>query len=107
VQAVDRLETIGGRSRVPSFDHHTPLTAVVFFDDDAGIERRIDFLVAPLGLDSRDVRDTAVEIEIGAGAPRRRRGRCIRSASWRAGSPTSRFSASTTPRDGPVADVDS
>jgi hypothetical protein len=60
---------IGGRPRVPSFDHHTPLTAVVFFDDDAGIERRIDFLVAPLGLNSRDVRDTAIEIELGVGAP--------------------------------------
>ncbi|MGO9959996.1 MAG: hypothetical protein ACLP50_29140 [Solirubrobacteraceae bacterium] len=38
---------IGGRSRIPSFDHHTPLTAVVFFDDSDGIERRIDFLVSP------------------------------------------------------------
>lgn len=64
-------ELLGGRSRVPSFDHHTPLTGVVFFDDSNGIERRIDFLVAPLGLDGRDVRDTAVEVEVevGAGAP--------------------------------------
>ncbi len=57
-------ELLGGRSRVPSFDHHTPLTGVVFFDDSNGIERRIDFLVAPLGLDGRDVRDTAVEVEV-------------------------------------------
>ncbi|MHB8693816.1 MAG: hypothetical protein ACYDHH_21470 [Solirubrobacteraceae bacterium] len=61
-------DLLGGRSRVPSFDHHTPLTGVVFFDDSDGFERRVDFLVAPLGLNSRDVRDTAVEIEIGAGA---------------------------------------
>lgn len=60
---------LGGRSRVPSSDHHTPLAAVVFFDDSDGIERRIDFLVSPLGLDGGDVRDTAVELEIGRDAP--------------------------------------
>jgi hypothetical protein len=49
---------------------HTPLTGVVFFDDSDGIERRIDFLVSPLGLDGREVRDTAVDVEIGADAPR-------------------------------------
>jgi hypothetical protein len=63
-------DLLGGRSRLPSFDHHTPLTGVVFFDDSDGIERRIDFLVSPLGLDGRDVRDTAVDVEIGADAPR-------------------------------------
>lgn len=61
-------DLLGGRSRIPSFDHHTPLTGVVFFDDGDGIERRIDFLVSPFGLDGRDVRDTAVDIEIGSGA---------------------------------------
>jgi hypothetical protein len=63
-------DLLGGRSRIPSFDHHTPLTGVVFFDDSDGIERRIDFLVSPLGLDGGDVRDTAVDVEIGADAPR-------------------------------------
>jgi hypothetical protein len=63
-------DLLGGRSRIPSFDHHTPLTGVVFFDDSDGIERRIDFLVSPLGLDGRDVRDTAVDVEIGADASR-------------------------------------
>jgi hypothetical protein len=42
----------------------------VFFHDSDGIERRIDFLASPLGLDGRDVRDTAVDVEIGADAPR-------------------------------------
>jgi hypothetical protein len=63
-------DLLGGRSRIPSFDHHTPITGVVFFDDSDGIERRIDFLVSPLGLDGGDVRDTAVNVEIGADAPR-------------------------------------
>jgi hypothetical protein len=58
---------VGGRSRIPSFDHHTALTGVAFFDDSEGNERRIDFLVSPLGLDGRDVRDSAVDVEIGAG----------------------------------------
>ena len=49
-----------GRSRIPSFDHHTPLTGVVFFDDSDGIERRIDFLASPFGLDGQDVRATAI-----------------------------------------------
>jgi hypothetical protein len=67
VAARASAKLLGGKARVPSFDHHTPLTAVVFFDDSDGIERRIDFLVAPLGLDRRDVRDTAVDVEIGTG----------------------------------------
>jgi hypothetical protein len=57
-----------GRARIPSFDHHTPITGVVFFDDGDGIERRIDFLASPLGLDASDVRATAVELDIGADA---------------------------------------
>jgi hypothetical protein len=59
-------DLLGGRSRLPSVDHHTPLTGVMFVDDSDGIERRIDFLVSPLGPDGRDVRDTAVDVEIGA-----------------------------------------
>jgi hypothetical protein len=51
-------ELLQGRARFPSFDHHTPVTGVVFFDDSDGIERRIDFLAAPLGLDAGDVRAT-------------------------------------------------
>lgn len=70
VAARASAKLLGGKARVPSFDHHTPLTGVVFFDDSDGIERRIDFLVSPLGLDGRDVRDTAVDVEIGADAPR-------------------------------------
>jgi hypothetical protein len=59
----------GGRARIPTFDDHGPNTGVVVFDDSDGVERRIDFLVAPLGLDPGDVRKTAVELEIGGGDP--------------------------------------
>jgi hypothetical protein len=41
----------------------------VFFADSDGIERRIDLLASPLGLDGRDARDIAVALDIGAGAP--------------------------------------
>ena len=58
-------ELVGGRARLPSFDHHTPLTGVVFFDDGSGNGRRIDFLLAPFGLDRHDVRDTAIELDVG------------------------------------------
>lgn len=58
-----------GRARIASFDHHTPITGVVLFDDSDGIKRRIDFLALSLGLDARDVRATAVELHIGAGVP--------------------------------------
>ena len=58
---------LNGRARIPSFDHHTTLTGVVFFDDSDGDERRVDFLASPFGLDGSDVRATAVELDIGAG----------------------------------------
>lgn len=53
---------LAGSIRVPAFDDHTPNTGVVIFVDSDGIERKIDFLAAPLGLRARDVRDTAVRV---------------------------------------------
>lgn len=43
-------------------DDHTPNTGIVIFTDSAGVEREIDFIDAPLGLNHRDVRDTAVPL---------------------------------------------
>jgi hypothetical protein len=38
VAARASAKLLGGKARVPSFDHHRPLAAVVFFDDSPGIE---------------------------------------------------------------------
>jgi hypothetical protein len=43
-------------------DDHTPNTGIVIFTDSDGILREIDFIDAPLGLNHRDVRDTAVPL---------------------------------------------
>ena len=51
---------LDGSARIPGSDHHTPNTGVVVFIDEAGVERKIDFLGAPLGLRAHDVRETAV-----------------------------------------------
>lgn len=58
---------LGGTLRLPTMDDHTPNAAVVLFQDSDGVPRRIDFLVAPIGLDASDVRRTAVALELGAG----------------------------------------
>lgn len=59
-------ELLQGEVRVPSIDDSTPNTGLVIFEDSEGIARQIDFLDAPGGLTKRDVRDTAVAIEIEA-----------------------------------------
>lgn len=53
---------LDGTIRIPVFGDHTPNTGVVVFVDSDGIERKIDFLVAPLGLRAQDVRDTAIRM---------------------------------------------
>ncbi|MGH3263377.1 MAG: hypothetical protein ACRDNS_15445 [Trebonia sp.] len=57
-------DLLGGSVRIPSFDNHTPNTGVVVFVDGEGIDRKIDFLQAPLGLRSEDVLATAVAMVI-------------------------------------------
>lgn len=42
----------------------TPSTGQVLFRDSDGIEREVDFLTAPLGLDADDVRSTAIKVEV-------------------------------------------
>jgi len=62
-QAVRRAAgLLGGTMKLASMDDNTPNTGLVVFTDTDGIEREIDFIDAPLGLDSRDVRDTAVQL---------------------------------------------
>lgn len=58
-RAADLLE---GRMKLPTMDDNTPNTGLVLFTDADGIEREIDFIDAPLGLNHRDVRDTAVQL---------------------------------------------
>lgn len=48
--------------KLPTMDDNTPNTGLVLFTDADGIEREIDFIDAPLGLNHRDVRDTAVQL---------------------------------------------
>ncbi len=55
--------------RLASMDDHTPNTGIVLFVDADGIEREIDFIDQPLGLQARDVRDTAVRLLIPTDEP--------------------------------------
>lgn len=64
-------ELLGGEVRISSIDDHTPNTGIVLFKDSEGTDRELDFIAAPYGLDGRDVRDTAIRLEIADG----RRGR--------------------------------
>lgn len=58
-QAVRRAAgLLGGTMKLASMDDNTPNTGLVVFTDADGIESEIDFIDAPLGLDSRDARDT-------------------------------------------------
>lgn len=55
---------LDGRVRVATMDDVTPNTGVVTFVDDRGIERHVDFLDAPFGLEERDVMRTALKMEL-------------------------------------------
>lgn len=62
-QAVRRAgELLAGHVRIATIDDNTPNTGLVTFVDSNGFERVIDFIEAPLGLNGRDVRDTAVQL---------------------------------------------
>lgn len=72
----DALEEIArlldGRSRLASFDDHTPLAGVVVFVDADGYERQLDVLPRPFGLDGAAVARNApllhLRPDIGRGA---------------------------------------
>lgn len=57
-------ELLNGEVRIPTIDDHTPNTGIVLFEDSEGEMREIDFLIAPYGLDGRDVRDSAVRLSV-------------------------------------------
>lgn len=62
--AARAAKLLGGRARFPDPEHvATPNTGIVVFEDRHGVKREIDFIAQPLGLDARDVRDTAVAVE--------------------------------------------
>ena len=55
---------LGGEVRIATIDDHTPNTGIVIFKDGDGEDRQVDFISAPYGLDSRDVRDSALKLTI-------------------------------------------
>ena len=57
-------ELLNGQVRLPSIDDHTPNSGMVKFMDGDGVERTVDFLVSPLGLNERDVRDSAIKANV-------------------------------------------
>ncbi len=57
-------ELLHGDVRIPTRDDHTPNTGVVVFKDSDGEVREADFISAPYGLDGRDVRDSAVKLNV-------------------------------------------
>lgn len=57
-------ELLGGEVRIPTMDDLTPNTGIVVFKDSDGEVREVDFLSAPYGLDGRDVRDSAIRLDV-------------------------------------------
>jgi hypothetical protein len=57
-------ELLGARVRVAKFEDRTPLTGVAIFLDSKGHERRLDVMASVYGLNSEDIRQTAIEAEL-------------------------------------------
>jgi hypothetical protein len=57
-------ERLGGKARVATFDDATPNSGTVVFVDAAGVTRTLDVVSAPFGLDGKEVRTTALPVEI-------------------------------------------
>lgn len=57
-------DLLGGRARLAKWEDRTTLAGVAIFLDSDGHERRLDFLKNPYGMDSDDVRNTAIEIDL-------------------------------------------
>lgn len=58
-RAADLLD---GRMRLAGMDENTPNTGLVMFVDAGGVEREIDFIDQPFGLDAGDVRNSAMRL---------------------------------------------
>jgi hypothetical protein len=57
-------ELLGARVRVAKWEDRTPLSGVAIFLDRDGHERRLDVLGSVYGMNSEDIRNTAIETEL-------------------------------------------
>jgi hypothetical protein len=57
-------DLLGGRARLARWEDRTTLAGVAIFLDSNGHERRLDFLQSAYGMDSEDIRNTAIEIDL-------------------------------------------
>jgi hypothetical protein len=64
-------ELLGGQIQLANWEDRTTLAGVAIFLDSDGHERRLDFLQSAYGMNSEDVRNTAVEIDLILGEGRR------------------------------------
>jgi hypothetical protein len=55
---------LGAEVMIPSPREPSPMTGTVTFVDADGIDRSLDFIDAPRGLDAADVRETAIRVEL-------------------------------------------
>lgn len=55
---------LSGEVMIPSPREPTPVTGVVTFVYSEGIDRTLDFIGAPYGLDAQDVRETAIHVDL-------------------------------------------
>lgn len=55
---------LGAEVMIPSPREPSPMTGTVTFVDADGIDRSLDFIDAPRGLDAEDVRETAIRVEL-------------------------------------------
>lgn len=55
---------LNARVRVATFEDRTPLTGVAIFLDTEGHERRLDVMASVYGMNSEDIRRTAIEAEL-------------------------------------------
>ena len=55
---------LGAEVMIPSPREPSPMTGTVAFVDAEGIDRSLDFIEAPRGLDADDVRETAVRVAL-------------------------------------------
>jgi hypothetical protein len=55
---------LDARVRVATFEDRTPLTGVAIFLDSDGHERRLDVMASIYGMNSEDIRQTAIEAEL-------------------------------------------
>ena len=61
---------LGGRVRVAGWEDHTPLAGAAMFLDSDGHKRRLDFLENLYGMNSDDIRSTAIEVDLLPGEDR-------------------------------------